>query len=63
MATTSVRIDSELFKLAELMGKALSRTTPKQIEHWAKIGRMMEENPNLSYQLVKDKMIARAGSK
>ena len=25
------------------MAKALNRSTPKQIEHWAKIGEMMED--------------------
>jgi hypothetical protein len=27
---------------------------PKQIEHWAKIGRIAEENPDLSYTVIKD---------
>jgi hypothetical protein len=38
MATASVRLDQELIARAIITAKALSRTAPKQIEHWAKIG-------------------------
>lgn len=44
MATASVRIDKDLFDKAAIMAKALNRTTPKQIEHWAKIGEIRYEN-------------------
>ncbi|GGE75399.1 hypothetical protein ACBP93_04575 [Paenalcaligenes hominis] len=60
MATTSIRIDQILFDKAEIMGKALNRTTPKQIEHWAKIGKMMEDNPDLPYEFVQQAIIAQA---
>lgn len=60
MATTSVRIDQELFDKAAIMAKALNRTTSKQIEHWAKIGEMMEDNPDLPYEFVKQAVIAKA---
>ena len=33
---------------------------PKQIEHWAKIGEMMEDNPDLPYEFVKQAIIAKA---
>jgi hypothetical protein len=36
MATASIRLDEALVEKATIMGKALNRTTPKQIEHWAK---------------------------
>ncbi|UJF17018.1 ParD-like family protein [Vibrio sp. SS-MA-C1-2] len=60
MATASVRIDQELFDKAAIIAKALNRTTPKQIEYWAKIGEMMEDNPDLPYELVKQAIIAKA---
>lgn len=60
MATTSVRLDQELVEKAAIMGKALNRTMPKQIEHWAKIGEMMEDNPDLPYEFVKQAIIAQA---
>lgn len=53
MPTTSIRIDQYLVDKARIRAKALGRTTPKQIEHWAKIGEMMEDNPDFHYEFVK----------
>ncbi|MCW8108336.1 ParD-like family protein [Alteromonas ponticola] len=33
---------------------------PKQIERWAKIGGMMEDNPGLPYEFVKQAIISKA---
>ena len=52
MATTSIRLDQELIERATIMAKAYNRTPPKQIEHWARIGEIMEDNPDLPYELV-----------
>ena len=60
MATASIRLDQDLVQKATIMAKAFSRTPPKQIEHWAKIGEMMEDNPELSYEFVKQAIIAKA---
>lgn len=60
MATTSIRLDQELVEKATIMAKALNRTPPKQIEHWAKIGEIMEDNPDLPYEFVKQAIISQA---
>ncbi|MBQ0721706.1 MAG: hypothetical protein KBT88_15985 [Gammaproteobacteria bacterium] len=60
MATTSIRLDQELVEKATIMAKALNRTPPKQIEHWAKIGEMMEDNPDLPYEFVRQVIVATA---
>lgn len=60
MATASIRIDQTLFEKASIMAQASSRSVPKQIEHWAKIGEIMEDNPELSYEFVKQALIAKA---
>lgn len=31
-----------------------NRSIPKQIEHWMNIGRIAEENPDLSYSFIRD---------
>ena len=31
---------------------------PKQIEHWVKIGRIAEENPDLPYNFIKDILLS-----
>lgn len=60
MATSSVRLDEDLVEKASIMGKALNRSTPKQIEHWAKIGEIMEDNPDLPYEFVRQAIISKA---
>nr|WP_297459011.1 hypothetical protein [uncultured Halomonas sp.] len=60
MSTASVRLDHELVEKATIMAKAMNRSTPKQIEHWAKIGEMMEDNPDLPYEFVRQAIIAQA---
>jgi hypothetical protein len=60
MSSVSVRLDQELLERAAIMAKALNRTTPKQIEHWAKIGEIMEDNPDLPYEFVRQAIIAKA---
>ncbi|MBE1286359.1 MAG: hypothetical protein GJ671_01380 [Alteromonadaceae bacterium] len=57
MATASLRLDQDLVEKATIMGKALDRTMPKQIEYWAKIGEMMEDNPDLPYEVVNHSII------
>jgi hypothetical protein len=36
-----------------------SRSVPKQIEHWVKIGRIADENPDLPYEFIKDSLEAK----
>jgi len=60
MATVSIRLEESLVNKAKVIGDALSRSPAKQIEHWAKIGKMMEDNPDLPYQFVKEATIAKA---
>lgn len=60
MSSVSVRLDRELLERAIIMAKALNRTAPKQIEHWAKIGEIMEDNPDLPYKFVRQAIIAKA---
>ena len=63
MAT--VKLSEDLTNEAKIMSKALNRSVAGQIEHWAKIGRLAEENPDLTYEFIKNILIgieeARAG--
>ncbi|MFB1034191.1 MAG: hypothetical protein QMC38_02465 [Sinobacterium sp.] len=55
-----MRLDQDLAEKAKIMAKAMTRKAPKQIEHWAKIGEMVEDNPDLPYEFVKQAIIAKA---
>lgn len=61
----AVKLSENIISEAKIMSRALNRSIAGQIEHWAKIGRLAEENPDLTYDLIKDILIsqqeARAG--
>ena len=56
MAT--VKLSKDIVSEAKIMSKALNRSLAGQIEHWAKIGRLAEENPDLTYEFIKNILIA-----
>jgi hypothetical protein len=51
---TAVRISDDLIKSAKKVSKVENRSLTGQIEYWAKIGRIAEENPDMSYRLIKE---------
>jgi hypothetical protein len=46
---TAVRISDELLTDARKYSKIDHRSLTGQIEHWARIGKCAEENPDLTY--------------
>lgn len=60
MSTVSIKLSQKLIECASLKAKLHHRTTPKQIEHWAKIGEMMEDNPDLPYEFVRQAITSQA---
>lgn len=57
----SVRLSVTLVKQAKAVGEVMSRSGAGQIEYWTKIGKITEENPDLSYALIKDVLLAKSG--
>ena len=55
--TTAVRVSDKLLQEAKLYSKLDNRSVRGQIEHWAKIGKCVEENPDLTYGMVKEILI------
>jgi len=51
---TAVRVSDRLLKEARLVSSVENRSVTGQIEYWAKIGKCAEENPDLTYNLIKD---------
>jgi len=58
MATT-IKLSDELIAEARRYGNVYSRSAPKQIEYWSRIGKIAEENPDLSYTFIKELLFAR----
>ena len=44
---TAVKISDELVAKAKIKSKVFKRSVAGQIEYWAKIGQIIEENPEL----------------
>ena len=55
--TTAVRVSEKLVRAARLFSKVDNRSVTGQIEHWARIGKCAEENPDLTYDLIKEILI------
>jgi len=56
---TAVKISDELFEKAKIQSKVFKRSIAGQIEYWAKIGQMIEENPDLPLPLIQNILVAR----
>ena len=52
--STAVRISHKLVSDARIISKVENRSVTGQIEYWAKIGKIAEENPTMSFQLIKE---------
>lgn len=55
--SSAVRISDELMREAKLISSVENRSATGQIEYWAKMGRCAEENPDLTFSLIKDILI------
>ena len=55
--TTAVRVSESLVREARLFSAVDNRSVTGQIQHWARIGKCAEENPDLTYRLIKDILI------
>lgn len=54
----AVKISDRLVSKAMTRAKAMSRSTAGQIEYWANIGQIAEDNPDLPYSFIKDILIS-----
>ena len=54
---SAIRVSDKLVRDAKLFSKVESRSVTGQIEHWARIGKCAEENPDLTYDLIKEILV------
>ena len=54
---TAIRISEDLVGEAKKYSKIDHRSLTGQIEHWARVGKCAEENPDLTYDLIKEILI------
>ena len=53
-----VKLPDDLITAARRHAEAYSRSVPKQIEHWSRIGKIAEENPDLPYAFIHDMLLS-----
>lgn len=54
----ALKLSDELIEIARPHAAAKHRSVPKQIEHWARLGKAVEDNPELPVQFIKDTLLA-----
>ncbi len=56
--STAMKLPDDLVELATLRAAAEHRSVPRQIEYWARLGKAVEDNPELPLQFIKDTLLA-----
>lgn len=56
----SVRLSDDIVNAAKTIGTVMHRSGASQIEFWAQIGKIAEENPELPYSFIKETLLAKA---
>jgi len=56
---TTIKLSDDLINEAKKYAAVYSRSTPKQIEYWSRIGKIAEENPDLTYNFIQDILLAK----
>lgn len=53
-----VRISDDIATEARIRAAAMSRSVNGQVEYWAKIGRIAEDNPDLPFSVIQGLLIS-----
>ena len=56
---TAVKISDDLATKAKIKSKVFKRSIAGQIEYWASIGQIIEENPDLPLPFIQEILIAK----
>ena len=51
---SAVKLSDDLISKARVYAKTFHRSTARQIEYWAKIGQIVEDNPDLPYHFIQN---------
>jgi len=57
--SVAVRISDPLANKARSRSRAMHRSLAGQIEYWAEMGEILEDNPELSFSFVQEIMVGR----
>ncbi len=54
-----IKLPETLIAEAQAAAETTNRTLQEQVEHWIKIGMIVEENPDLPYEFIQQILIAK----
>ena len=54
----NVKLPEALVETAKRYGTIEHRSVPKQIEYWSQIGKIAAENPDLTFNAIRDILLA-----
>ncbi|MCX6347613.1 MAG: hypothetical protein NTZ89_06765 [Actinobacteria bacterium] len=57
--STAIKISDDIANDARTTAKATRRSMAGQIEYWAYIGKIAEDNPDLSFSVINDILLGR----
>jgi len=60
MAQAAIQLSNDIMLEANKYASVYTRSVSMQIEHWARIGKIAEENPDLPYTFIEDILIGKA---
>jgi hypothetical protein len=55
--SVALKLSDELIDLAKPHAAAMHRSIPKQIEYWARLGKVVEDNPELPLQFIQETLL------
>jgi hypothetical protein len=55
----AIKLSDELVEDAKTYAAAENRSVPRQIEYWARIGKAVNDNPDMPLRLIQDTMLSR----
>lgn len=58
MMSLAIKLSEQLVTDAKNHTVISQRSTPKQIEYWARLGKLAEENPDLTLKYIKNIMLS-----
>lgn len=56
--SVELKLSADLVEMAKPHAAAEHRSIPMQIEYWARLGKAVDENPELPLQFIKDTLLA-----
>jgi DNA polymerase III psi subunit len=55
---TAINLSEQLIEEAKLVAQAMHRSVAQQIEYWARLGKVAEENPDLPIPMLQDMLVS-----